>query len=108
MDFLCFAYLCLRTEHGNSFYFVFDLEKVDVAISQPPFASQSQQWKYKNNVGNLFKVNNKDIRTTSLKLLRLMLLSPSRFYIFKVKNGMTRTMSEFCLKLTIKTPERRH
>ena len=38
MDFLCFAYLCLRTEHGNSFCFAFDLEKVDVAISQSPFA----------------------------------------------------------------------
>ena len=27
---------------------------------------QSQQWKHQNNVWNLFKVNNKDYRTTSL------------------------------------------
>ena len=28
-------------------------------------------------------------------------------YLFKVNNGNTRTMREICLKLTIKTPERR-
>ena len=30
---------------------------------------QSQQWKHPNNVLNLFKVNSKDIRTTSFTLL---------------------------------------
>ena len=33
---------------------------------------QSQQWKHQNNVWDLFKVNNKDNRTTSLILLSLL------------------------------------
>ena len=33
---------------------------------------QSQQWKYQKNVWNLFKVNNKYIRTTSITLNRLI------------------------------------
>ena len=38
---------------------------------------QSQQWKHQNNMWNLFKVNNKDTRTTSLTLLFTL----NRFHI---------------------------
>ena len=33
--------------------------------------------------------------------------NPASIYLFKVNNGNTRTMSEPCSKLTIKSPERR-
>ena len=39
---------------------------------------QSQQWKPQNNMGNLFKVNNKDTRTTSIRIL----LTCNRFHSF--------------------------
>ena len=32
---------------------------------------------------------------------------PADIYLFKVKNGNTRTMCEICSKLTIKTAQRR-
>ena len=35
-------------------------------------------------------------------------LVPTNSYLFKVDNKSTRKKSEICLKLTIKTPERRH
>ena len=34
-------------------------------------------------------------------------LFPGGTYLLKVNNGNTRTICEICLKLTIKTPERR-
>ena len=33
---------------------------------------------------------------------------PFSIYLFKDSNGKTRTMCEICLKVTIRTPERRH
>ena len=33
---------------------------------------------------------------------------PANIYLFKVNNRNTRKSCEICLKLTIKTPERRH
>ena len=39
-----------------------------------PVLVQSQQWKHQNNAWNLFKVNNKDTRTTSLVVLLSLLL----------------------------------
>ena len=33
---------------------------------------------------------------------------PVGIYLFKVKNGNTRTMSDICSKLTIKTPKQRY
>ena len=38
----------------------------------------------------------------------LLLYKPTIFYLFKVKNGNTRTICEICSKLTINIPERRH
>ena len=34
-------------------------------------------------------------------------MHPAGDYLFKVNDGNTRTMCEICLKLVIKTPERR-
>ena len=34
--------------------------------------------------------------------------APADIYLFKLNNGNTRTKYKICLKLTIKTPERRH
>ena len=34
-------------------------------------------------------------------------LNPAGIYLFKVRNANTRTMCKICLKLTIKSPERR-
>ena len=46
---------------------------------------QSQQWKYQNNVWNLFKVNNKETRTMNDVIdifLKSLLLTLSRFSTF--------------------------
>ena len=41
--------------------------RVDFQIlTQSTFTYYGQQWKHQNNVLNLFKVNNKDTRTTTL------------------------------------------
>ena len=34
-------------------------------------------------------------------------IAPSNIYLFKVNNGNTKTISEICSSLIIKTPERR-
>ena len=39
--------------------------------------------------------------------LKLNHSCPASIYLFKVDNGNIRTMCEICLKLTVKTPERR-
>ena len=39
-------------------------------------------------------------------MLRLT-VNPANIYLFKVNNRNTRKSSEICLKVTIKTPERR-
>ena len=53
----------------------FDSEKTWLHLRQSIFTRhsrqlivQSQQWKHQNNMRSLFKVNNKDIRTTSMIL----------------------------------------
>ena len=66
---------------------------------------------------NIFKVDNKVIKTgsTDFFLVHLMLTSKTsiktynsaNIYLFKLKNKNTRKRFEICLKLTIKTPERR-
>ena len=66
-------------------------------LYQSAFA-QSQQLKHQSNVGNLFKVNNKDTRATS---------SRHSVPLFKVNNGNATTMCKIYSKLTIKTPRRR-
>ena len=38
----------------------------------------------------------------------MVLTSPAGTYLLKVNNRNTKTRCEICLKLTIKTPERRH
>ena len=39
---------------------------------------------------------------------RINQFNPAGIYLFKVNNINTRARYEICLKLTIKTPERRH
>ena len=53
------------------------LKVVACFYKENPSASQhllvpNQQWKHQNNVWNLFKVNNKDTRTTSMKSFRCL------------------------------------
>ena len=54
--------------------------------------------KFSKNTGNIYKICSK---------LMLKILNPVYIYLFKVKNGYTRTMYDIFSKLTIKAPERR-
>ena len=49
----------------------------------------------------------RDINTSFQLWLSLALTTPANIYLFKVNNRNTRERCEICLKLTIKTPERR-
>ena len=49
---------------------------------------QSQQWKHHNNMCNLFRVNNKDIRTTSLTSFLCIYVNFEKIshFVFDVSN----------------------
>ena len=69
-------------------------------------------WKCSNTLNQFREFANnqqpqlKDNHNYSIFLKQIR--SPSRSYIFEVNNRNTRTRCEICLKLPIKTPERRH
>ena len=48
----------------------------------------------------------KELRTECVHLSQCVIIVG--IYLFKVNNGYTRTVSKICLKLTVKTPERRN
>ena len=41
-------------------------QEFDKVLTHATFNCYIQQWKYQNNVWNLFKVNNEETRTTSI------------------------------------------
>ena len=48
--------------------------------SQPALRGQRQQWKCHNNVWIMFKVNNKDTRTTSVTLFWCLIVNLNKFH----------------------------
>ena len=74
----------LITELERSLWMFFWYNSFPKEISQPPFiCSNYSEWKRQNNLYNLFKVHNKDIRTTSTDVvLMCFLITLTRFLTY--------------------------
>ena len=62
---VCFRVLILGFYFYHEFASVFQWSFLSWFLSSQHVLVQSQQWKHQNNKWNLFKVNNKDTRTTN-------------------------------------------
>ena len=74
-------------------------------LIQATFTCSKSTVDHKNNVWNLFKVNNKETLKQHINDAVAGIYVAAGIYLFKVQNGTKRTTCKICSKLTIKTSE---